>query len=107
MAAGIPTIAEIQRTVAAECETPVAWMTEPTGTPRTRLWLVSHPRQEAIALAALLTEHSYVRIGHFFGRRDHSTVMSACQSVAKRRRADPKVDERLKRLTWELLRGQR
>lgn len=103
--AGIPSIAEIQSAVAAEFEIPVAWMREPCGTNGTQQALVARPRQAAMALSWMLTDLSGPRIGHFFGGRDHTTVLHARRAVAKRRKSDPRLDRRLKRITLELVRG--
>lgn len=48
----------------------------------------SHPRQVAMYLAADLTDHSLKRIGYYFGRRDHSTVIFAINEVEKRLQKD-------------------
>ena len=103
MAAGIPTIRQIQEATAREFEVPASWMVEPYGTGRTQMRVVSHPRQAAMSLAVLLTEHSLVRIGHFFGGRDHSTVIHAHRAVTERRRADAKLHEKMRRLTLEVI----
>lgn len=103
----LPTIAQIQTAVARECKVDVAAMKEPaphgTGRSEVNTFDKSHPRQAAMALSVLLTEHSLVRIGHFFGGRDHSTVIHACRAVAKRRRNDAKLHETMRRLSLELI----
>lgn len=99
----LPAVAAIQRAVARERGIPVDWMRQPDGA-GARRHDASHPRQEAMRLAVLMTEHSYTRIGQFFGGRDHSTVINACRSVDKRRHRNPDVHERLRRLTLDLLR---
>jgi chromosomal replication initiator protein len=102
----LPRIAQIQSAVAAHYGIPVARLSE--AAPRDRwfvnTWDICHPRQEAMALAVLLTNHSYVRIGHFFGGRDHTTVLHACRAVEKRRQSDPKVHNAMRRITLELIR---
>lgn len=42
---------------------------------------VVRPRHIAMYLAAEMTTHSCVRIGRFFGDRDHTTVMHACRAI--------------------------
>lgn len=42
---------------------------------------IARPRQIAMALARELTNHSFIDIGQSFGRRDHTTVMHACEKV--------------------------
>lgn len=104
MAAGthIPTIAAIQKAVAEQHGVPVEGMTEPDGI-GARLREKAWPRQEAMWLAVMLTEHSLVRIGHFFGRRDHSTIISACRAVEARRKRNPRLHAKLRKVTLEVL----
>jgi chromosomal replication initiator protein len=95
-------VADIKQAVAAEFGCPLDAMSEPDS-PGSRNFERSHPRQLAICLSSRLTEHSLSRIGHFFGGRDHSTVISACAAVEKRGRSDPKVHEAMRRITLELI----
>ncbi|MBQ3223344.1 MAG: chromosomal replication initiator protein DnaA [Clostridia bacterium] len=44
---------------------------------------ISEPRQMAMYLCRELTELSTTRIGAAFGKRDHTTVMHACEKIAK------------------------
>ena len=44
---------------------------------------VVYPRQLAMYLARELTNYSLPDIGGFFGGRDHSTVMHACDKINK------------------------
>lgn len=106
--AGIPTIDKIQRTVARHYRVPTRTMIEPAPTHRCahNAHEVAHPRQVAMTLAFLLTDHSQTRIGHFFGKRDRTTVHHARDAVAKRRRDDPALHQALRRLTLELI-GER
>lgn len=104
----LPRIAQIQRAVAEHHNIPVETMREPSPHSKSRSdpvngWNVSRPRQEAMALSWLLTDHSGPRIGHFFGGRDHTTVIHACRAVDKRRKSDPKLDADMKRLSLELI----
>jgi chromosomal replication initiation ATPase DnaA len=101
----LPLVAQIKRAVAAEYGVALAVMDEPNSAPGARLREHAHPRQIAICLSTRLTDHSYVRIGQFFGGRDHSTVISSCASVEKRRLTDPKLHNAMRRLTLELVRG--
>jgi chromosomal replication initiator protein len=77
------TIASIQRRVAEEYAAPLSAMTERDGLGSRRPER-SHPRQVAMVLAAFLTEHSFPRIGFYFGGRDHTTVLHAMKSVEAR-----------------------
>lgn len=103
----LPTIAQIQSAVALRRGVPVAIMREPVphGATGRNIFPHAHARQEAMRLASLLTDHSYTRIGFFFGGRDHSTVLSACKRVDARRTADPELDRAMKRMSLELTRG--
>jgi len=44
---------------------------------------ISEPRQMAMYLCREMTDLSTTRIGAAFGNRDHTTVMHACDKVAK------------------------
>lgn len=96
----------IQQGIAREYGLTVAQLREPA--PRHRLRVntfdKSHPRQAAMALALLLTEHSVTRIGHYFGGRDRSTVYHAGKAVAQRRKSDARLHEAMRRLTLDLVR---
>ena len=103
--ASAPTIASIQHAVAKHYSVTVAMLKEPRPTSKRGMnnWDISRPRQVAMALSVLLTNHSYPRIGHYFGGRDHATVRYANVVVAKRRREDPKLHNFMRRLTLELV----
>ena len=47
----------------------------------------------AMTLAKELTKHSLPEIGHFFGGRDHTTVMHAVRKVDELREHDPNFAE--------------
>lgn len=55
---------------------------------------VAAARALAMALARELTESSLQRIGDYFHRRDHTTVMHACKAAAERLRGDPNLAAR-------------
>jgi chromosomal replication initiator protein len=57
-----------------------------------------------MALSVLLTEHSFPRIGYYFGGRDSTTVRHAWKVVHRRRQSDPKLHDALCKLTLELVR---
>jgi chromosomal replication initiator protein len=103
--AGRILIADVQRAVARELGVPVSVMREDSRSPGARKREHSHPRQAAIALSSILTDHSYVRIGQLHGGRDHSTVISSCAAVARRLRVDPELHGMMRRVTLELVRG--
>lgn len=54
---------------------------------------VSQARHEVIYFMRLKFKWSYPSLGIFFGSRDHSTIMSACQKV----RSDPEAVARVER----------
>lgn len=49
---------------------------------------IARPRQIAMSLCRQLTDASYPDIGAAFGGRDHTTVMYACEQVARLRQED-------------------
>lgn len=57
-----------------------------------RLKSIAFPRQVCMYLARKLTEHSLEEIGAYFGGRDHTTVMYACQQIEERRAKDQQLD---------------
>ena len=57
---------------------------------KSRTKSVAEPRQIAMYLIRTLTSHSYPEIGEYFGGRDHTTVLHACQKISKDVEADPK-----------------
>ncbi len=54
---------------------------------------VARPRQVAMALAKLLTNHSLPEIGDAFGGRDHTTVLYACRKIEELRSVEIIVEE--------------
>ena len=71
-------IDQIQQTVARYYKVKVSDITG-----KRRLQAVTLPRQIAMALAKSLTSKSFPEIGRFFGGRDHTTVLHACQKINK------------------------
>jgi len=59
---------------------------------------LAHPRQVAMYLCRELTELSLPKIGENFGNRDHTTVLHACDKIAK----DMQTDEMLRKTVSEL-----
>lgn len=98
-------VADVQRAVARELGVPVSIMREPPPTTKcgANPWATARARQAAMALSVLLTEHSNVRIGQFFGGRDPTTVRHASIMVARRRRDDAKLHGVLRRVTREMV----
>lgn len=58
---------------------------------KSRSRAVALPRQVCMYLARRLTANSLEEIGRYFGGRDHSTVIYACDQVAKRVEEDPQM----------------
>lgn len=54
---------------------------------------IVRPRQMAMALVRELTQDSFPEIGQAFGGRDHTTVIHACEQMAKLRESDPEVEK--------------
>jgi chromosomal replication initiator protein len=73
------------------------------GSRRTRT--VVQPRQIAMYLMRRLTEMSLVEIGRVFGGRDHSTVLYACERVAKSIARDSEFAEKIDGLISTLASG--
>ena len=82
------TIASIQKTVAEFYNLRLADMTSPR-----RNRSVVRPRQIAMALSKELTSHSLPEIGQEFGKRDHTTVIHACNKVAELKKEIPQIEK--------------
>ena len=54
---------------------------------------ITRPRQLAMSLCKVLTNHSLPEIGEAFGGRDHTTVLHACRKIEELRETDPRTDE--------------
>ena len=65
---------------------------------------LTHPRQIAMYLARELTEHSLAEIGGYFGGRDHTTVMHACDKIGRLVHQTPQTAAYIERLTHRLRR---
>jgi chromosomal replication initiator protein len=90
-------VARIKILVARSYRIPVRKMVE-----HDRAYRVSHPRQVAMYLAKRNTQHSYLSLRRFFGNRNHTTIIHGVRAVEQRRREDPKLDKRIKRLERRL-----
>ncbi|MBD3258529.1 chromosomal replication initiator protein DnaA [candidate division GN15 bacterium] len=64
---------------------------------------VALARQVAMYLSRTLTDNSLKVIGGTFGGRDHSTVIHACDQVARRMSDDPEFRERIDKISAALL----
>ncbi len=65
---------------------------------RKRTTAIAFPRQVAMYLARMLTNASLTDIGMAFGKRDHTTVMHACDKIGEKIRTDPSFQELTDRL---------
>jgi chromosomal replication initiator protein len=54
---------------------------------------ITRPRQLAMSLCKVLTNHSLPEIGDAFGGRDHTTVLHACRKVEELKETDQRTDE--------------
>jgi chromosomal replication initiator protein len=63
---------------------------------------VALPRHICMYLARQLTSYSLEEIGGYFGGRDHSTVLHACERIEQRAKADPQQAATVQRLMEEL-----
>ncbi|NCU39914.1 chromosomal replication initiator protein DnaA [Candidatus Falkowbacteria bacterium] len=57
---------------------------------------VAYPRQIAMYISRELTDYSLPRIGEFFGGRDHTTVIHACEKISKERKEDAELEKVIK-----------
>jgi chromosomal replication initiator protein len=87
------TVDDIKRVVAAHFK-----ISSDALVSRKRTSSIAFPRQVAMYLARMLTSASLTDIGMAFGKRDHTTVMHACDKIGEKIRTDPNfqaVTERL------------
>ena len=92
------TIQSIQKKTADSFGIDAALMTAKKKTAKVAL-----ARQVAMYLARSLTDNSLKVIGGTFGGRDHSTVIHACDQVARRMSDDPEFRERIDKISAALL----
>lgn len=81
------TIPRIISTVASAYGVPRAVLTGPS-----RRQHHVEPRWIAMALSRALTAASLPRIGHFFGGRDHTSVLHGLRRIEQRRQEEPDLD---------------
>ncbi len=82
------TIENIQKTVAEYYKIRVADLLS-----KRRNRSIARPRQLAMALCKVLTNHSLPEIGDAFGGRDHTTVLHACRKINELRDEDSRISE--------------
>jgi chromosomal replication initiator protein len=87
------TVDDIKRAVAAYFKvSPEALVS------RKRTSAIAFPRQVAMYLGRMLTNASLSDIGMAFGKRDHTTVMHACDKIGEKMRSDPNFQAVVERL---------
>ena len=59
---------------------------------------VAFPRQVAMYLCRTLTDTSTTKVGNYFGGKDHTTVLHACEKIAKKREDDSHFNQKLSEL---------
>lgn len=63
---------------------------------------IAYPRQIAMYLTRELTDLSLPRIGEYFGGRDHTTVLHACDKIAEDKKKHPNLERQLAKLIEDL-----
>jgi chromosomal replication initiator protein len=91
------------RVVALVCERYAIRSEAMIGRRRTRS--VAMPRQVAMYLLRQLTDLSLVEIGRMFGGRDHTTVLYACEKVARMVASDPSFSDKINTMISTLASG--
>lgn len=69
---------------------------------KSRARTVAYPRQIAMYLTRELTDLSLPKIGEFYGGRDHTTVLHACDKIASEKKDHPELEQQLQELIKEL-----
>ena len=59
---------------------------------------VAFPRQIGMYLARKMTDHSLSEVGGYFGGRDHSTVLHACDKISTLVKSDPQLQQKIDQL---------
>lgn len=66
---------------------------------------LSYPRQVAMFICRELTQEPFERIGDEFGKRDHTTVMHACDKISQKIKEDPHLEKRIQEIKARLRSG--
>ena len=93
----IITVEAIQQAVAAKYKIKPEELKD-----KTRTRTVAYPRQIAMYLTRELTDLSLPKIAEFFRRKDHTTVLYACEKIAAEKEKDTQLERQLTELTEEL-----
>ncbi len=87
----------VLRVVAEEFELTVEKLLSPSRSRKVVL-----PRQVAMFLLREDARYSYPQIGHLFNGRDHTTVMYACEKIARQYEQDETLRKRIRRIRERL-----
>lgn len=63
---------------------------------------LAYPRQIAMYLCREMTDLSFPKVGEFFGKRDHTTVMHACEKIAAEMSINDSVKETVEAIKKEI-----
>ncbi len=66
---------------------------------------LAYPRQVAMFLCRELTQEPFETIGEEFGKRDHTTVMHACEKIRHKIKDDPHLEKRIQEIKARLKGG--
>lgn len=66
---------------------------------------IAYPRQVAMFLCRELTQEPFEKIGNEFGKRDHTTVMHACEKISRKIKDDPHLEKRIQEIKARLKGG--
>jgi chromosomal replication initiator protein len=97
LAASVISMDDILHTITAEFHVKLSDLQS-----KNRSKSLTHPRQVAMFLARTLTHHSLSEIGGYFGGRDHTTVMHACDKIRTLVGGNPSVNASVERLVSQL-----
>jgi chromosomal replication initiator protein len=67
-----------------------------------RARIYSYPRQIAMYICRSATNLSLPKIGEYFGNRDHTTVLHACEKIHKEKNENAAIREILEKLEYEI-----
>lgn len=67
---------------------------------------IAYPRQIAMFLVRSLTSHSLPEIGEYFGGRDHTTVLHACNKIARDVEQNRKIRDTIEEIKELLKKGE-
>jgi chromosomal replication initiator protein len=104
-------VADIKAATALFFDIPVSWMTnrdrhkEAVRPRRVAMYLSRTLPTREISGGRIIPRHSYPRLGHFFGGRDHTTVLHAVRYTKRSLKRDHKVRHQVMEIVAALHRG--